>query len=241
MCGIIGYIGERNKAQNLILEGLKTLEYRGYDSWGIAVKDKGTLVAEKHVGKIGHAKTTLPDTSMGIGHTRWATHGGVTEANSHPHLDCTQQIAVVHNGIIENYETLKKELMKKGHTFLSGTDTEVIPHLIEENLKKHSFPDAVRISFNSLHGLSAIVVLDTKSNTLIAAKNGSPLVIGVGKNEFFVASDATGIIPHTKKVIFLEDNQMIILGREITLLKLPTGDKIQPKIEVLDWEFKKAE
>src|SRR3989344_2758228 len=132
MCGIFGYIGNKDNAAELVLDGLKLLEYRGYDSWGVAVKDKDKIVIEKHVGKIGDAKINLPKSSTGIGHTRWATHGGVTVANSHPHLDCTKRIAVLHDGIIENYAQLKEELLKKGHKFLSETDTEVVPHMIED-------------------------------------------------------------------------------------------------------------
>ncbi|MDO8583045.1 MAG: class II glutamine amidotransferase, partial [bacterium] len=144
MCGIFGYVGKQNKAADIVLEGLKLLEYRGYDSWGVSVKQGKKLVGEKHVGKIGDAKVSLPDSNLGIGHTRWATHGGVTVANAHPHLDCHNQIAVVHNGIVENFQELKEELIKKGHKFISETDTEVIPHLIEENLKNEGFASAVR-------------------------------------------------------------------------------------------------
>src|SRR6185437_97205 len=132
MCGIFGYVGNKTNAAELVLEGLRRLEYRGYDSWGIAVKEKKEIITEKHVGKIGEAKTALPNSSIGIGHTRWATHGGVTVTNAHPHLDCTKQIAVLHNGIIENYQEIKEELLAKGHEFISQTDTEVFAHLIEE-------------------------------------------------------------------------------------------------------------
>src|SRR3989344_5013092 len=135
MCGIFAYVGPRNNAAQIVLDGLKLLEYRGYDSWGIAVKNNKTIAVDKHTGKIGKAKTSLPKSSIGIGHTRWATHGGVTVKNAHPHLDCTKTIAVLHNGIIENFAEIKKELIKKGHKFISETDTEVASHLIEDNLK----------------------------------------------------------------------------------------------------------
>lgn len=241
MCGIFGYVGQKNNAAQLVLDGLKLLEYRGYDSWGIAVKKGQTLDSEKHVGKIGDAKTILPESSLGIGHTRWATHGGVTEENAHPHLDCTKQIAVVHNGIIENFSQIKEELIKAGHTFISETDTEVIPHLIEENLKKEGFASAVRDAFNRFTGMNAIVVAYSPSKEIIAAKTGSPLVVGIGENELFIASDAAGIVRHTKKVVFLADNQMVILGETIKLLRLPDGDEITPEISELNWSFEDAE
>ncbi|MBI2020709.1 glutamine--fructose-6-phosphate transaminase (isomerizing) [Candidatus Daviesbacteria bacterium] len=241
MCGIFGYIGKKN-ASEVILEGLKRLEYRGYDSWGIAVKGSPNLVVDKHVGKIGSAKTELPKSTVGIGHTRWATHGGVTEANAHPHLDCTKQVAVMHNGIVENFQTLKAELIKKGHKFSSETDTEVITHLIEENLKTKGFASSVRDAFNKLKGLNAVIALYAKSSEIIAAKNGSPLVVGLGKNdELFIASDAAGILKHTKKVIFLEDSQMVILGKQIKLFSLPNGQPIQPRTHTLTWTFEEAE
>ena len=240
MCGIFGYVGEQKKAAQIILEGLKTLEYRGYDSWGIAVKQGKKLKVDKHVGKIGQAVVKLPKSSMGIGHTRWATHGGVTVLNAHPHLDCTKQIAVVHNGIVENFEELKKELIKKGHIFVSETDTEVVPHLIEEYLKNEGFASSVRDAFNRLKGMNAVVVADALSSEIIAAKTGSPLIVGIGNNEFFIASDATGIIKYTRRVLFLKDKEMVILGKELQLLSLPKGKKLTPRIEVVNWKAEDA-
>lgn len=240
MCGIFGYLGKNETAGEIILEGLKSLEYRGYDSWGIAVKLGKKFEVEKNIGKIGQVKIHLPDSNLGIGHTRWATHGGVTVKNAHPHLDCTKQIAVVHNGIVENFAQLKEDLIKKGHVFVSETDTEVIPHLIEENLKTRGFATAVRDAFNHLKGLSAIVVVYTPSSEIIAAKNGSPLVVGIGDNEFFLASDATGIIPHTKRLLFLKDNEMVILGKELQLLSLPEGKKLEPDIETINWKVEEV-
>lgn len=240
MCGIFGYIGNKN-APKIILEGLKRLEYRGYDSWGVSVKKGKKLLVDKHVGKIGDAKVNLPKSTLGIGHTRWATHGGVTVANAHPHLDCKQEIAVVHNGIIENFVDLKNELVKKGHHFVSETDTEVFPHLIEEFLKKEGFASAVRDSFNMLKGLNAAVAAYAPSKEIIAAKTGSPLVAGIGNDGLFVASDAVGILKHTKKVIFLEDNQMVILGKDLQLIKLPSGEQIKPKIHTINWKFEETE
>lgn len=237
MCGIFGYVGKQSKAADIVLEGLKLLEYRGYDSWGIAVKLGKKLVYEKHVGKIGIAKVNLPQSSLGIGHTRWATHGGVTEKNAHPHMDCTKTIAVVQNGIVENFQELKAELIKKGHKFISETDTEVIPHLVEENLKREGFSSSVRDAFDQLKGLNAVVIANAVSKEIVAAKTGSPLVVGIGDKELFVASDASAIVKHTNKVIFLEDNQMVILGEKLKLITLPSGEEIQPNIHTLDWKF----
>lgn len=241
MCGIFGYTGNKQNAANIILEGLKGLEYRGYDSWGIAIKAGDNIESEKHVGKIGNAQTNLQKSSIGIGHTRWATHGGVTVENAHPHTDCKKQVALLHNGIVENFQELKEELQKKGHKFVSETDTEVIAHLIEEYLKTEDFVTSVRQAFNSLKGLNAIVALYTKSAQIIAAKNGSPLILGIGKDELFVASDASEIIKHTKQVIFLEDKQMAVLDKKITLYSLPQGLEVKSKVHTLDWEFEKAE
>lgn len=240
MCGIFGYVGYQTDAQRKVLDGLKLLEYRGYDSWGITVKMGNKLAFEKHVGKIGDARTTLPNSTLGIGHTRWATHGGVTVENAHPHLDCTQEIAVIHNGIVENYEDLKNELLKKGHVFKSQTDTEVIAHLIEDFAQKHEFTTAVRLAFNRLKGLSAVLAVHAVSSQIVAAKNGSPLVVGIGKDEYFIASDTAGILPHTKRVIFLKDNEMVTLGNKLEIFSLPGGTKIVPHIETIDWKIEEA-
>ncbi len=241
MCGIYGYVGKKRNAQKIILEGLKLLEYRGYDSWGVAAKGNKKFIVEKHVGKIANAslnsQLSALSSQLAIGHTRWATHGGVSVKNAHPHLDCTKTIAVVHNGIVENFQEIKGGLIKKGHRFISDTDTEVIPHLIEEFLKERGFASSVRDAFNKLKGLNAIVVANAKSSEIIAAKNGSPLVVGIGKDEFYIASDTTAIIKHTKKVIFIEDNQMVILGKTVKLLALPFGKWVKPKINNLPWKF----
>lgn len=241
MCGIFGCVGKQNKASDIVFEGLRLLEYRGYDSWGVAVKLGKKLTYEKHVGKIGEAKVNLPQSALGIGHTRWATHGGVTEKNAHPHMDCTKSIAVVHNGIVENFQELKAELIKKGHKFVSETDSEVIPHLVEENLKHEGFSSSVRDAFNSLKGLNAVVVANAVSKEIIAAKTGSPLIAGIGDDELFVASDASAIVKHTKKVVFLEDNQMIILGDKLKLISLPDGKEIKPVVNTVDWSFEVGE
>ncbi len=274
MCGIFGYIGKKTNATEIVFGGLKTLEYRGYDSWGIAIKDQRSkikdqrLIVEKETGKLPNAlpKSSILNlqSSLAIGHTRWATHGGVTVANAHPHLDCFKQIAVVHNGIIENFQELKKKLAKQGHIFHSQTDTEIVPHLIEEIMNpsslserseskgenqtslrqaqaKKEFTTAVREAFNQLQGMNAIVAAYAPSNEIIAAKNGSPLAVGIGKDELFIASDASGISEYTKDVIFLADHQMIILGEKLKLLKLPNGKAIKPEITKLTWHFENTE
>jgi len=250
MCGIFAYIGNKENAANIALEGLKILEYRGYDSWGVAVKNGSNLVVDKHVGKIGNATVTLSKSNLAIGHTRWATHGGVTVANSHPHLDCKKEIAVVHNGIVENYEELKNALIKKGHKFVSETDTEIIPHLIEENLKTEASPPslrsgvsgrgfatAVRKAFSELRGLNAIVASYAPSSQIVAVKNGSPLVVGIGANELYLASDISSFIEKTRRVIFLKDNEMVILGADIELVSAVNGKQLEIKPETVTWKF----
>lgn len=242
MCGIFGIVGTTSDAANIVLEGLKSLEYRGYDSWGVAVVPKQnnkTIVVKKKAGKIGTATVKdMPAGTLAFGHTRWATHGGVTDINAHPHLDCTQTIALVHNGIVENYADIKSTLLKKGHRFISETDTEVIVHLIEELRKKHAFVEAVRAAFNQLEGLNAIIVCDTQNHEIVAVRNGSPLVVGFGKGENYLASDAAALIPHTRSVHFLEDDEMAILTTNaITIANVRTGKKIQPKKIHLDWSL----
>ena len=243
MCGIFGFVSEKKTKTSIILDALKTLEYRGYDSWGIAVKGQNQkILTEKHIGKIGNASLNSNfnppagglDSKLGIGHTRWATHGGVTVNNSHPHLDCTKTLALVHNGIVENYEGLKKQLLDKGHKFISQTDSEVIVHLIEENSKKMGFASSVKNAFNSLKGLNAIVVINALSSEIIAAKNGSPLLVGFGKDSFFIASDTSALLPHTNSITVLSDNQMVILGKEIKVLSLPNGLPVNFVKEKLD-------
>ncbi len=240
MCGIFGFVGKKEYSAETVLDGLKLLEYRGYDSWGIAVKKDKKISVDKHVGKIGDAKVDLPASTIGIGHTRWATHGGVTDLNAHPHLDCNKQLAVIHNGIVENYLEIKDELLKKGHSFVSETDTEVIPHLIEEHMKTMGFSSAVRKSFNMFKGLNAIVVLDAVSKEIIACKTGSPLVVGEGADRYFIASDATGIVGHTRKIFFLKDNEMVILGDTVQLIDLVTGKQLPIVFEQIDWEIEEA-
>ena len=234
MCGIFGYIGKKSNAAEIVFDGLKALEYRGYDSWGVAVGGH-SLISEKHTGKIGKASVLLPESTFAIGHTRWATHGGVTVANAHPHSSCDAQITLVHNGIVENYQELKKAFKNK-HKIKSETDTEIIAHLIEEELEGEEFIEAVRSSFNKLKGLNAIAVL-SKDGEIVVAKNGSPIVLGVGKDECFLSSDPSALLPYTKQVIFLEDGQMATLNKDgVNVFSLKTAKKIIPDVQTLQWK-----
>ena len=213
MCGIIGYVGKKDAAP-ILIEGIRRLEYRGYDSSGIAVLSSNKIHLRKTKGKIKDLTACiqargLPQSTIGISHTRWATHGKPSEKNAHPHLDCSHKIVLVHNGIIENYESLKSRLQKSGHKFISETDTEVIVHLIEQNYKG-SLEKAVIKTIQELKGAYAIAVMSVKEpDKLVAARLGSPLIVGVGEEENFVASDVPAILEHTKKVIYLEDKQVV--------------------------------
>ena len=207
MCGIIGYIGKRD-AFPILIKGLEMLEYRGYDSAGIAIMDDNLKVYKKK-GKVAevykHAKEHGAKGNIGIGHTRWATHGEPSDRNSHPHTSASGKIAIIHNGIIENYAVLKSALIKEGHTFTSDTDTEVLAHLIEAVKEKGNLTllEAVRQSLTQVVGAYAIIVMDeSDKDTLIVARKGSPLVIGIGEEEFFVASDGSPISGYTKSVIY---------------------------------------
>ena len=251
MCGIFAVLNDKTgQAAQTVLQALKKLEYRGYDSWGIAVKEQKTenrkqkteLLVEKHVGKIGQAKTKLPKSTIAIGHTRWATHGGVTNKNAHPHLDCQKQIAVIHNGIVENYQEIKNKLKKQGHRFVSETDTEVIAHLIEEELKSKTIARAVFSAFNQIIGSNAIVVLDSLSETIISCRNGSPIIIGLGDDEYFLASDATPFLNKTRKVIFVKDGEAVILNKNgANIFDYKTGKIKKRAVEIIDWQMEDAQ
>ncbi len=244
MCGIFGYVGaagERRDVAGMTLTALKRLEYRGYDSWGIAVADGDAVAVQRRVGKIGEATVDLPPGSLGFGHTRWATHGGVTEANAHPHRDESRRVALVHNGIVENYTTLKAGLLARGHAFLSETDTEVIVHLVEEALDHPENPGAdltwaVRRAFAQLDGLNAIIVLAAGRQELVAAKNLSPLVIGVADDATYIASDAVALLEHTDHVIYLDDSQIATLTPEGIALTDLEGTPRIAEIERVTWE-----
>jgi len=235
VCGIVGYIGKREAAP-LIIEGLKKLEYRGYDSFGIAALGS-SLTIIKHQGRISEhtgSSNELKGT-VGIGHTRWATHGIPNDINAHPHLDCTGTIAVVHNGIIENYSELKKQLIGRGHTFLSETDTEVVVHLIEEAYaEKQDLLAAVMEITPKLKGSYAILVISLGEERIIAARQASPLVIGIGDRENFAASDMTPILEYTERAIFLEDGDIVDL-REDNVTILHNGVTVTRPIELIDW------
>ncbi|MFT7154215.1 MAG: glucosamine--fructose-6-phosphate aminotransferase (isomerizing), partial [Alteromonas macleodii] len=218
MCGIVAYIGKK-EAYPILIKGLKRLEYRGYDSAGISLVNS-ELKVFKCKGKVADLEAFVAGKdisgSIGIGHTRWATHGEPNDVNAHPHYSGNEQLAIIHNGIIENYDSLKKELIKRGHIFKSDTDTEVLIHLIEdiqanENL---ALSEAVRVALTQVVGAYAIAVLDKNDpNVIIGAKKGSPMVVGIGKDkqEFFLASDATPIIEYTKEVVYLDDEQIVEL------------------------------
>jgi glucosamine--fructose-6-phosphate aminotransferase (isomerizing) len=236
MCGIVGYVGYR-KADRVIVSALKRLEYRGYDSWGIAVGEEN-LKVYKQVGAIGE-EAELSDSPIAIGHTRWATHGKPSEANAHPHLDCSKQIAIVHNGIIENFLSLKEKLIEEGHNFVSETDTEVIAHLIEKNYNGR-LEEAVVAALPELKGSYAFVALSSGERKLVACRHKSPLILGIGDGEYFVASDVPAILDYTNRVVYLEDGDVVIVtdsGYEIQ----NNGLKVERKVELVPWSIEDAE
>ncbi|MGH7902042.1 MAG: glutamine--fructose-6-phosphate transaminase (isomerizing), partial [Thermodesulfobacteriota bacterium] len=247
MCGIVGYIGRSNNAVPIIIEGLKRLEYRGYDSAGIAFYEDGNMVLKKTVGKLSNLESILKErqyeSRLGIGHTRWATHGRPTEVNSHPHCDCDGKLMVVHNGIIENYSILKKVLISEGHFFRSQTDTEVIAHMIERYLNDGNLTEAVRRALCEVEGTYAIAVISSSNpDTIVAARNGSPLIIGRGDGEYIVASDVPAILNITKDAIFVNDNELVVIrenGSEIT--DLESGRRREEKIYQIPWDHELAE
>jgi glucosamine--fructose-6-phosphate aminotransferase (isomerizing) len=227
----------------LIIEGLRKLEYRGYDSAGIAVVDaKQVLEVRRAEGKLRNLEEVLRvepiDGTYGIGHTRWATHGRPTEENAHPHRDCTGRIVVVHNGIIENYLQLKERLRQKDHQFVTETDTEIIAHLIEEYLKTSAgFEEAVRLAVKDLHGIFALSIIDAdEPNTIISAREGPPVVIGVGDGEYFVASDIPPILQHTRDVFFLGDGEIAVLTKESVRVTDFDGKPVEPAIQRITWD-----
>lgn len=214
MCGITGYVGQK-EVLPIIVSGLKRLEYRGYDSCGVAFVEDNNLEVIKVKGRITYLEKELKKskTNIGVGHTRWATHGAPTKENAHPHVDCKNNFALVHNGIIENYESLKKILIEEGHIFKSETDSEVLAHLIEKFYVDDLF-SAVKKALSQVVGTYGIIVLDKKKQEMVVSRKGSPIVIGVGKNEYFVSSDVSAIIEHTRDVIYLEDHELAIINKE---------------------------
>lgn len=247
MCGIVAYIGPK-QAYPILLKGLQRLEYRGYDSAGIALLNGGLLLF-KTKGKVADLEDYLQDKNLegtiGIAHTRWATHGEPNQTNAHPHFSQSKKLAIIHNGIIENYAALKKELTKRGYTFESDTDTEVLVNLIEDIQQNEGvlLEEAVRISLNQVIGAYAIVVLSHDNpNMLIAARKGSPLVIGVGKDDYFIASDATPIIEYTKNVVYLEDEEVAVVkrGEDLQIRNIKNRKKT-PYIQELEWNLNELE
>ena len=244
MCGIVGYIGNK-QALPIIIEGIKRLEYRGYDSSGIAIiNTDGELVIHKKEGKIVELEQSFPkgvnfETHLGIAHTRWATHGEPTTLNAHPHIDCTGKIAVVHNGIIENYKLLRTKLEQEGHIFVSDTDTEVIAHLIEQfYLKCNDMHNAVRMMLKQVEGTLGIAAINLDvPDKLYAARRGSPLIIGVGDGQNFIASDAAALVVHTKNVIYLQDDETAEISANDFTIKTITDDEVQREISKINWDI----
>ena len=243
MCGIIGYCGPK-PAADVILEGLKRLEYRGYDSAGLSVGHQGKLQVVKKMGKIADLRQAVPQVfsgSWGIGHTRWATHGEVNDANAHPHLDISNKIAVVHNGIIENHSALKEKLSAEGVRFRSDTDSEVIVHLIAAYYEG-SLEQAVKQALSLLRGTYGVLVMHVdQPDVIVGARNGSPLVLGVGEGEIFLASDVTAIIGHTKQVVYIEDGEVVVISPEGYRTTDLRDNVIDKKIDTVSWELEEIE
>ena len=246
MCGIIGYIGKNNNVGEILLEGLKRLEYRGYDSAGIAIVRDGALVWEKTAGKIHQLEEKLKGTdlsgTLGIAHTRWATHGEPNRTNAHPHFDCAQRIALIHNGIIENFQTLKKSLEAENHRFVSETDTETLVHLIEKYYTGKDLEVAVRKALEKVEGTYGILVISaTEPGKMVAARNGSPIVMGIGEDEYIVASDVAAILKHTRQVIYLEDHEMIVATPDHFTTMTIENEYVNHDVHEVDWDLEMIE
>lgn len=248
MCGIVGYVGEQNTV-DVLLTGLKRLEYRGYDSAGICFFAKDKMMVQKEVGKLVNLEKALSAErknermrGAGIGHTRWATHGEPSQKNAHPHLDCSGQFSVVHNGIVENYLPLKQQLIAEGHRFTSETDTEVIVHLLEKHFKGN-LETAVRDAFMEMRGAFAVEVMHRETpDQIVIMRRGSPLVIGIGKEEYFVASDIPALLPYTREVILLEDDELaVIRSREVRIMEAASGRPIEKPVKRVTWSSEQAE
>src|SRR6187399_1095111 len=245
MCGIIGYIGEK-QVLPILINGLRRLEYRGYDSAGVAVVRDGSIELRRSAGKLARLEEVIAISPLegeyGIGHTRWATHGRPTEENAHPHRDCTGRIVVVHNGIIENYLDLKKQLQKEGHVFVTETDTEIVAHLVEREMKDDGLENAVRRALLYMRGLFALVLMSADDpKKIVTVRNGPPIVVGLGDNEFFVASDIPAILAHTRDVVFMGDEEMAVItpgGVEFTDY---SGRAVSKKSTRISWDPVMAE
>jgi glucosamine--fructose-6-phosphate aminotransferase (isomerizing) len=243
MCGIVGYVGDK-QVVGVILDGLRKLEYRGYDSAGIAVVDEdGALSIRRASGKLRNLEESIRlkplDGTYGVGHTRWATHGRPTEENAHPHRDCTGRVVVVHNGIIENFLTLKSRLQSQGHKFVTDTDTEVIAHLIEKNLDEGAgvLEEAVSRAIQELRGIYALAIMSSEEpEKIVAVRQGPPIVIGLGQNEYFVASDIPPVLYHTRDVFFLGDGEIAVLTREGVSVSDFEGNPVTPNVQRITWD-----
>ncbi|MEM3444821.1 MAG: glutamine--fructose-6-phosphate transaminase (isomerizing) [Thermoplasmata archaeon] len=242
MCGIIGYVG-RNNCMPILFDMLKRLEYRGYDSAGISVVSDSNLYMVKDKGTVDALKNAVRfvDCDIGIGHTRWATCGAPLKHNAHPFLDCKKEIALAHNGIIENYRELKDALMREGHVFSSETDSEVLVHLIEKYYTTNNLVDAVRAALVHVKGSYAIVVLDRKNKKIVGARHESPLVLGVGKNEFFLSSDIPGFLQHTNRVVYLNDDEIVEISHAGYSVYDFNGNILQKEVNEVTWTIEDAE
>jgi len=240
MCGIVGYVGPR-QAANILVDGLRRMEYRGYDSAGVAIINGTGLKVRKAAGKlsalVSQLKGDTPTGTIGIGHTRWATHGAPTTPNAHPHLDQKGRIAVIHNGIIENATSIRKALLQRGHAFSSETDTEVLAHLIGE-LYQGNLEEAVASALREVDGAYGIAVIsEDEPDVVVAARNGSPLLVGVGENEWFVASDASAILEHTRSVVYLDDGEMVVLTRSGYRVRNLSVRNIEKPVNQIEWDL----
>jgi glutamine---fructose-6-phosphate transaminase (isomerizing) len=240
MCGIIGYIGAK-PVLPVLIDGLRRLEYRGYDSAGVALVRNGQIELRRSAGKLARLEAVLDadplDGEYGVGHTRWATHGRPTEENAHPHRDCTGRIVVVHNGIIENYLDLKRELQREGHAFVTETDTEIVAHLVEHEMRDDGLESAVRRALRRLRGLFAIVLVSTDDpQKIVAVRNGPPVIVGIGEGEFFVASDIPAILSHTRDVVFLDDEEMAVVTRQAVVFTDFAGRQVSKAVQRVLWD-----
>jgi glucosamine--fructose-6-phosphate aminotransferase (isomerizing) len=239
MCGIVGYVGPR-QAAGLLLDGLRRMEYRGYDSAGLAVVNGGLSII-KSAGKLSALEQQLnghnPEGTLGIGHTRWATHGAPNTINAHPHTDQSGKIALIHNGIIENSRAIRTALEQLGHTFTSETDTEVLAHLVGE-LYNGNLEEAVAAALRDVDGAYGIAVISAdEPGVIVAARNGSPLLVGVGENEFFVASDASAVLEHTRSVVYLDDGEMVVLTRTGYHVRDLAATRIEKPVNQIEWDL----
>ena len=245
MCGIIGYIGQK-QVLPILIDGLRRLEYRGYDSAGVAVVRDGTIELRRSAGKLARLEEVISvsplDGEYGIGHTRWATHGRPTEENAHPHRDCTGRIVVVHNGIIENYLDLKHQLEQEGHLFVTETDTEIVAHLVEREMKGDGLENAVRRALLYMRGLFALVLISSEDpDKIVTVRNGPPIVVGLGDGEFFVASDIPAILSHTRDVVFLGDEEMAVITASGVEFTDYSGRAVSKKSTRVSWDPVMAE